>query len=84
MCPVQDKKANSCRSKGFLNCRKALKKRHARIYAKTGYLSFDAGLTSDPERLVAVRGTLRERMATSPLLDHAGFTRNQEAAYRDM
>ena len=40
--------------------------------------------TGDVERLTKLRGELRERMAASPLLDFAGFTRNLEAAYRKM
>ncbi len=38
----------------------------------------------DLPRLERLRGELRGRMAASPLLDFAGFTRHLEAAYRDM
>jgi predicted O-linked N-acetylglucosamine transferase (SPINDLY family) len=48
------------------------------------YLETAAALAGDLERLAHLRGTLRERMAASPLVDFAGFTRNLEAAYRRM
>lgn len=49
-----------------------------------GFVRIAAALAEDPARLTALRASLRERMAASPLLDHAGFTRKLEAAYRDM
>jgi predicted O-linked N-acetylglucosamine transferase (SPINDLY family) len=48
------------------------------------YVEVAARLAGDVERLTELRGTLRQRMAASPLLDFAGFTRNLEAAYRRM
>jgi predicted O-linked N-acetylglucosamine transferase (SPINDLY family) len=48
------------------------------------YADIATGLAQDVERLVHLRSTLRERMASSPLLDFAGFTRNLEAAYQAM
>jgi len=41
-------------------------------------------LAGDPAGLARLRETLRSRMAASPLLDFAGFTRNLEQAYRTM
>lgn len=41
-------------------------------------------LANDPDRMVAWRTHMRARMQASPLLDHAGFTRKLEAAYREM
>jgi protein O-GlcNAc transferase len=41
-------------------------------------------LASDPAALAAARPATRERLCASPLLDHRGFTRELEAAYRLM
>ena len=49
-----------------------------------GFVQIAAQLATDPERLTALRAGMREQMAASPLLDHAGFTRNLESAYREM
>jgi protein O-GlcNAc transferase len=41
-------------------------------------------LAGDLPRLSELRGSLRERMRGSPIMDAAGFARNVEAAYRKM
>lgn len=48
------------------------------------FVRIAAQLAVDPERLAALRVGLRQRMAASPLLDHTGFTRSLENAFRDM
>ena len=48
------------------------------------YVSIAAALAGDLDRLTGYRTTLRDRMAHSPLLDFQTFTRNLEAAYRQM
>ena len=48
------------------------------------YADIATGLAHDVDRLVHLRSTLRERMASSPLLDFVGFTRNLEDAYQAM
>ncbi len=48
------------------------------------YVDIAVALASDFERLTDLRLNLRARMAASPLLDHQGFTRNLESAYRRM
>ena len=48
------------------------------------YVDIASGLADDVDRLEALRATLRDRMQESPLADYAGFTRNLEAAYRQM
>ncbi len=48
------------------------------------YVETAAHLASDLSRLAELRAGLRERMAASPILDAGGFTRNLEAAYREM
>ncbi len=52
--------------------------------SREGYLETAVALAGDVERLAHLRATLRERMAASPLVDFAAFTRNLEAAYRRM
>jgi protein O-GlcNAc transferase len=41
-------------------------------------------LAGDRERLRALRSTMRERMSSSPLMDHAGFVSELEARYREI
>jgi protein O-GlcNAc transferase len=48
------------------------------------YIDKTIELASKLPRLAEYRGTLRERMRRSPLLDPQRFTRNVEAAYRGM
>ena len=46
------------------------------------YVAAAAQLVSDPQRLAALRGTLRARVAASPLCDGRGRTRQLERLYR--
>jgi protein O-GlcNAc transferase len=48
------------------------------------YVEIAAGLAGDLPRLAELRGTLRQRMEASPLMDAGRFTRNLESAYREM
>ncbi|MGD9724139.1 MAG: tetratricopeptide repeat protein [Pirellulales bacterium] len=48
------------------------------------YVDVAARLAGDVPRLAALRTELRDRMAASPIVDAAGFTRNLESAYRAM
>jgi predicted O-linked N-acetylglucosamine transferase (SPINDLY family) len=48
------------------------------------YIEIAAGVAGDLRALALLRGQLRPRMASSPILDFAGFTRNLEDAYRRM
>lgn len=48
------------------------------------YLRLAVALAEDPARLKGLRQGLRERMRASSLCDAKGFTRQLEAAYRDM
>ncbi len=48
------------------------------------YVALAVELATDTERLVALRHELRDRMAASALMDHAGLARAIEDAYREM
>jgi protein O-GlcNAc transferase len=48
------------------------------------YIERAAGLAADLPRLTGLRQTLRQRMLSSPLTDHAGFARQIEETYRTM
>src|SRR5262249_28872176 len=46
------------------------------------YFAIASGLARDPARLADLRRGLRERVARSPLVDTACFTRDLEGEYR--
>ena len=46
------------------------------------FVDIAAGLARDPERLRALRASMRPRLKASALLDHAGFARKLEALLR--
>ena len=48
------------------------------------YISLAVDLAQDKNRLRTLRHNLRDRVAASPLMDQETFTRNMEAAYREM
>jgi predicted O-linked N-acetylglucosamine transferase (SPINDLY family) len=48
------------------------------------YISIAASLAGNESRLRELRGTLRQRMGRSPLMDGPGFARDVEAAYREV
>jgi predicted O-linked N-acetylglucosamine transferase (SPINDLY family) len=48
------------------------------------YVDIATRLAGDPAALETLRADLRPRMGRSPLVDGIGFTRNIEAAYREM
>ena len=48
------------------------------------FVDLAVGLAGDLPRLAQIRAGLRARMEASPLMDATRFTRNLEAAYRDM
>lgn len=50
----------------------------------TGYVELAVALAADIDSLERVRATLRGAVSASSLLDHAGFARSMETAYRDM
>jgi predicted O-linked N-acetylglucosamine transferase (SPINDLY family) len=52
--------------------------------SRADYVRVAVDLARDPERLDRLRSELRRGLEASPLLDHAGVTRELEAAYREM
>jgi predicted O-linked N-acetylglucosamine transferase (SPINDLY family) len=52
--------------------------------SKEQYVAIAVAKAADLPGLSSLRESLRQRMAASVLLDHAGFTRRLEAAYRSM
>ncbi len=48
------------------------------------FVEIAVGLARDRARLAELHGTLRQRMARSPLMDAKGFARQMEEAYRRM
>jgi predicted O-linked N-acetylglucosamine transferase (SPINDLY family) len=53
-------------------------------YSPGQYVDLAVKLADDIPRLRELRGTLRQRMRGSPLMDASRFARNVEAAYRDV
>ncbi len=53
-------------------------------HSREEYVEAAVALANDRERLRQYRRTLRARVAASPLLDFAGFTRRLEDVYREM
>jgi protein O-GlcNAc transferase len=51
---------------------------------EAAYVDLAIGLASDPSRLRAMRGNLRQQMSASRMMDFAAFARDMEAAYRAM
>jgi predicted O-linked N-acetylglucosamine transferase (SPINDLY family) len=47
------------------------------------YVALALRLAGDPAQLRQLRGSLRGRLAASPVMDEAGFTRGLEAGYRE-
>lgn len=52
--------------------------------SEDGYLEICATLAGDPRRISWYREVLRGRMARSPLMDHAGVTREVETVFETM
>jgi predicted O-linked N-acetylglucosamine transferase (SPINDLY family) len=50
----------------------------------SGYVDLAVQVAQDTAGLINSRAALREAMRDSPLLDHEGFVRDMEYAYRDM
>lgn len=51
-------------------------------HSPQSYVETATALARDVDRLRSLRSTMRHRLATSPLMDHPGFTRELETAYR--
>jgi predicted O-linked N-acetylglucosamine transferase (SPINDLY family) len=51
---------------------------------RADYVALGTALAADHAALAVLRASLRTRLRASPLLDHAGVTRELEAAYRAM
>ncbi|EDY18112.1 Tetratricopeptide TPR_2 repeat protein [Chthoniobacter flavus Ellin428] len=54
------------------------------VASEDEYCETAVALAGDRDRLAHLRGTLRDRVMRSPLLDPARFARHLEAAYREM
>jgi protein O-GlcNAc transferase len=48
------------------------------------FVAVASELARDVDRLAELRRSMRERLLASPLMDHRGFARKLESAYRDM
>ena len=82
--PVVTLKGNTVTSRGGASLLGAMGLLEFAAENEAQYLDIAAGLANDLPRLGRMRRELRARMAQSPLMDAAGFTRDLESAYRAM
>ncbi|HXE53542.1 MAG TPA: tetratricopeptide repeat protein [Tepidisphaeraceae bacterium] len=54
------------------------------VHDREQYIQIASTLAADLSQLAATRSTLRDRMQSSPQMDVAGFTKDIEAAFRQM
>jgi predicted O-linked N-acetylglucosamine transferase (SPINDLY family) len=57
---------------------------HLKADTPEAFVRVAASLASDPRALRDQRRGMRERLRSTAMLDHAGFTRRLESAYRRM
>ncbi|HMB72648.1 MAG TPA: UDP-N-acetylglucosamine-peptide N-acetylglucosaminyltransferase, partial [Gammaproteobacteria bacterium] len=57
---------------------------HLVAHSAEDYVEIAASLISDTETLVSLRGELRTMLQSSPVMDSPRFTRDLEAAFREM
>ena len=51
---------------------------------RQAYVAAAVALEHDRDRRAALRATIRDKVAASPLVDARGFARAMEAVYRDL
>lgn len=82
--PVVTLKGETVVSRGGVSVMTVLGLEELIADAENQYVEICASLAANPQRLGALRAELRQRLAGSPLSDGVRFTRDLEAAYRDM
>lgn len=81
--PVVTLAGNSFQSRMGLSILKAVGLSDLIAGSAEEYVRICSALASAPDRLNALRLSLRHRLAASSLCDHAGYTRGLEQAYRE-